>query len=109
MIFPGVGLGKGTNMAFLYLAAPEDLPAVNTLASKKSPTYTWAIAVGVVAALMILAIAGILFVAIKITRMKQRKNRANNMPKTGPESLPMPVNEDEGVVRLDATVSNSDV
>lgn len=96
-------------MAFLYLAEEDVAPPVVGSSTKKQ-SYTWAIAVSVVSLLLVAVVIGITLVAIKISRLKKkRQNRATEVPMTGPESIPMPVNEDEGIVRLDATVTNTEI
>lgn len=94
-------------MAFLYLAEPEEESAIKIGASSEKADYTWAIAIGVVLVALVGVIVGISLVAIKISQIKEGKQQPK-VQSTGPESEPMPVNEEEGVVRLDATVSNSD-
>lgn len=95
-------------MAFIYIEEPDSRPHTGAITQKD--TYIWVSAVSAVLVLLIIVIIGITVIAFKITRLKARKvKREASGRVTGPESTPMPVNDDEGVIRLDATVCNSEI
>ena len=85
-------------MAFMYLTEPESPPSTNVGASQEQPAYAWVACIVVVLALLVLVVAGITIVAVKIKRIKSVRRQEKEMF----------IGEDEGVVRMDATVSNSD-
>lgn len=108
----GVGQGKGTNMAFIYIEEPVLVSSPEAVTQKD--TYIWVTAVCVVLVLLIIVVLGITIVGVKIKRLKAhrlKRQEEAEAKSAGPEATPMPVNEqeDEGVIRLDATVSNSEI
>lgn len=121
----GVGQGKGTNMAFIYLEEPVQVSSPSAVTQKD--TYIWATAVSVVCVLLIVVVLGITIVGVKIKRLKAHRltrQKQSEAKSAGPEATPMPVNDETGVdepgmseagvdeeavIRLDATVSNSEI
>lgn len=97
-------------MAFLYLEEP--VIASPKPFHSKIKTHIWATSVGVVGLLLIAVVVGISIFTYKFTKLKSKKKKRNSREvekPSGPESLPMPVEEDDGVVRLDGIVSTSEI
>ena len=94
-------------MAFMYLTEPESPPSTNVGASQEQPAYAWVACIVVVLALLVLVVAGITIVAVKIKRIKSVRRQTKEKGAEC-EVKTMSIGEEEGVVRMDATVSNSD-